>query len=370
MMSVDAKIAISNCCIVDDGFLWLFSEGTKALMKVSISSGEICDYYFVPERSQKELFYRMIKCAEHIFLIPFNSTEMWAFSLCSSEWKRVDIGLDLREKQLKSKFYSAVAFDNKIYMFGWSIPGIIVYDCISERYHRITDFLEYINDRRIIFHKAMCVDEEKIYLPVFLSTHIICFDLRLQKSSVIEMPIIAGKDCPVIEVDFPIIKLYSIDGKEYGIDEDGRQYEKEISCFSVGRRREPLLIDYYGETKFLIPEAFAMIVIANNTNKDMIELDYASSGVYPDGEMSKFTFAEKTEDKIFFQSRTDGRIYIFDKLKRNIQEITMNICDGGKEKLYKSIRNSININEIVDEREMSLESFIMIISKEGDNDES
>ena len=194
-----------------------------------------------------------------------------------------------------------------------------------------------------------------------MSSYIVAFDLVQQKSKIINMPIIDGKNCPVIEIIDGSIVAYDLSGNRYIHTQKGEERIESLDLLPQGERREPNTIVRKNNYEIFIPDAFSTIFFISDSGIDKVDLDYTSPDMYPDGQMSKFSFVINKEDYIYLQARTDGTIYVLNKNNRSIHEMHISVDEEIEDDLYKGMYENVGTYELIKENEMGFKGFIRML---------
>ncbi len=156
--------------------IWFSSNIMNALFSMNLLTNGIDAVRFFPQEENKGfLFFSYAKYQNSIFFAPHSADTMWKYDIDADEFCNIDLHLSKEEKKLGSKFRLILSHDDKLYLFGFDLPGIFEYDILHSKVRRLfkEGAVEWNgNNIPIKFTGNYGMDEDSVYLLVADSNYV------------------------------------------------------------------------------------------------------------------------------------------------------------------------------------------------------
>lgn len=165
--------------------LWIVLIHANLIVELDINTEEIKLIKRLPEKNHRN--YQVIfpiAIENKIYLVPNNAQNFWCYNILSGEFECIDIGLDIREKEISDKFSNVVHYKDQLYLIGKEIQGIISYNINTRAVIRYKEHLKLLENksiegsRKFLGKEYLIVDNTLYYAPFNDRGVIISFDLE------------------------------------------------------------------------------------------------------------------------------------------------------------------------------------------------
>ena len=342
-MYMDTLSIMGRCSIVDGDDLWIFSFYTNCLLRFSLQTERLEEYYPFPENPWvNNASLALAKAGRYFYFAPCNERNCWRFDTISKKFEVVDIGLTYEEKDMQDKFRSAVILDGKLYMFGWNFPAIVVLDLASGRHERIDGWISDLNAAGIetsgtFINLFYAVGEHTIYAPVQNGPYVLSLNTKTNEYSLKKISEDGSERfCAVY---YKAEKLYITNNKDDTIVWDLKcdMVTRQNNNFLSGQVIEYRCIFVEDNITVYVPATFSFI--GYKTSKDesfrKITLPLNLLKEYPDGVFWKYSFGVLVDGILYLQAVRDGKVYAVNFTDESVRE-----CDfSPSEQFLSVIRN-------------------------------
>lgn len=341
--------------------IWFSSNTMNALFALNLLTNSIDTVRFFPQEENKEfLFYSYAKYQNSIFFAPHSAGTMWKYDIDRDEFYGINLHLSEEEKKLGNKCRLILPYKDKLYLFGFELPGIIEYDVLHGEVRRL--FEEGVIDWNgnkvpVKFTGNYEMGEDSVYLLMPDSNFIFQYFFSQNQYAIHFVDDGENKGLGTIlkcEDDLIVTNVsgyeirYSLKKKENigsGIKLSNRMEDGFGKAFCVRDRRI-----YFG--------LFEQIIRSTHVESHhMQEFTYR----YPEYELPygylKFGFALCLENKIIFQERC-GEICIMKPDVTEIERTNIIIHGLQKRQIAKQIFKSTDML-ISESDELTLSGFLM-----------
>ncbi len=363
MVYSDYSIGCAAC--PDDESIWIASDLTGVVMQFSLSSFELQKKYFINELTNDELFSRAIRSGNNIFFIPNNASAVWSVNTVTGEVSRINIGLTSDEVTTGEKFKSAHIWGDKLVLFGCNVPGVIIVylnDYTYKRLYRDEQGLD--GERCVYFYHVLASEGRFCYLPLKGCNDIVRFDCEDESLQLVY----CNED-----YDERYNFAYIYEGTLALSASKDRIIEIDLNCFRSNIKQMELIPkENEGFYRRIIRESNRMVLLPSSIGLVFYSDDHGSFESIPVDnktykgwtEYARFEFDFVYDNKLYFQSRVDGEVYIFDLSNMELRSsfFAMSECDlDGIANCRLRHLDNIFINE---EHDLSVKHFTNYLCQE------
>lgn len=185
------NIELSNAYIEGD-FAWGTSIKEPYLYKINLINGLVEEILPLFEGSEGQFaYYDILVYKKYFVFIPCKSDQVLIVNRIN--WEKEYITFPTTEERIGKtmlNFFTGIIYNDWLYMFGFSYPGILKMNMKTKEFKCINNWLR----RNVIesevdgcFHMNYCLKESKIYFPFENTSAVMVFDLETEKAEVREI---------------------------------------------------------------------------------------------------------------------------------------------------------------------------------------
>lgn len=163
---------IANAMYLNGDELLFSDKYSNGLFSYNVNNKK-CDLigrFPLESKIGKYLYYTIVKYLSKLYFIPINA---YAIGIYDLDTKRInEIPLPSKFVRNNSKFYCGSILNDKLYLMGYAINTILIYDLLQEVYCGVIS-LENYNEKIFYIHDSITIGN-KIYAVSTLFNGIIC----------------------------------------------------------------------------------------------------------------------------------------------------------------------------------------------------
>lgn len=356
---------ISKAAFADGDSFWIAPCNCNSILECSIKEKRVCNIYGIEEPFKEYMFSKIVKVEDSLIFVPYNAADMWVMNIETKVLKKANIGLNEEERLLAEKFTIAISFEAKLFLFGTSISGIIVYDPITDCATRISlGDCEIQNKGGRQFCNSYTVVNEKAFVPFYDTNTILQFDLHKQTIQKKEIKDLPNQYYSFMTNEDGTLCLYDCNDNKYSID---YQTGNVVSVDAVRLLDDGVYKGYDSivgleECSLFIPSMFSTIYFVKKGGKNIekTRLDDKKLNGVGEGRYTRYEFICLLEKNILIQSRIDGEVYNIEKNTHRISSFYFEIDDAILHTIEKKIllntssitqfeNNAISLSTFIDE---------------------
>lgn len=326
------RIRISNDVVIDGMDLWLVSNYTNILMNYDINEGNLKQIYYFPEKftnTYSTISY--VKVEDKIYFAPYNGKNLWCFHIPTKEFKRIDLRLENKEKNIKQKFRGIIHYSNELILIGFGIHAIFRIDIASNTVKRFDEYLKELEKRGIRADKSLLgfsyqLVGDVLYLPMLNHNMVIAFYLMGNHFKIYDIFHLESDGFDSIEYYDGKFRLFTSGDEEVIWDCEQGQISKIKLNLMGANKRNYWKIFQINNTVIYFPMFDPQIYAKNKEgNLEALSFLYPEPELFSDG--SKYEFIKENNGKIYFQVRSNGDCYYIDLHQMSIQPVKLKSPD-------------------------------------------
>lgn len=369
------SVEFENACLVsrggafdpENGVLWAVTSYTSTLLKIELATGIVMKYYQIPICQIKNYdFYTIRKVDSFLYLIPYNSDSLFRFSIEEEIFTEILLPLSDQEKRQAGKFRKAFFVGDVLYLIGYEVKLIIKMNVHTLEMERIEGFA---CSGQFLATDAVLINSD-IYIPCCQENVIIHYKTTDDSWEEISVEKESKGFYTIVETDHGLSLTDLEDNKILFSIEDKKITVQKLCFMSQFQMQE---IDHYQryhsvfcfqDKEYYFPVYESTIWVRSQCESKELKYEFPKDSRAETRCYSKFDMLEREEDKIFFQAKTDGTIFIIDLNTDTVRKCVLQISTEQKHTLLGAAAKC-KYREIASETDIyDLNSFILYSEKE------
>ncbi len=350
----------ANACLLGKGAeidienreLWLVTNFTATLLKVDLKNSTVVKSYPIPiDRIENYDFQDIKKVGNDLYIAPYNAEHLYRFSIIDEKFVKIDLDLTEQEKTVKRKFRKILYAENGIYLIGFGLMLVLKLDLQSQTFKRI----EGIASGSSFFANDCVAIEDDIYIPYFQENkvlHIFAADDSWKEITIPNHKSTGFGTIAKTERGFMLTDLAD-NQIMYNCKEQDMVYQ-ELQMLSKEHLQYEKVYCYRDKEYFFPLRESTVWRLDQQGNKKVLGYEYPEDHRFGTDYYTKFEMIELSGNRIYFQARTNGEVFVINLSTDEVQKCEIHLSDELKgalfgnaaEKKYKEIVYEMDIYDL------------------------
>lgn len=190
-MRKSAEIGIEAFCMDGEDTLWCVSkENPSGLYKIDLKTAIMDEFALLPDVSTINAFSNVLIYKDYFVFIPANEDAIVMFCRGNGTVERIPLPQSQRKiGKSDIKFFTGVIYEDFLFMFGYSYPGIVKMDLEERRIEIIDSWLSesafiLTDEMEGCFHTQYYKKIDTVYFPFMNADAVMEFNFKTSKATV------------------------------------------------------------------------------------------------------------------------------------------------------------------------------------------